>query len=458
MLLSGTVCIAQETTIYGKLPDYAGYEFVFETYDDYISHESTVLGKCTVQADGNFKASFKLKQSKTAFVKAGIYQGFIILEPGKSYNILLPEKTEKTENERLNPFFKEIRVYIQLRENDSTELNTRRRHLSRHINNFMNRNIQNISIGRMSRSKVEAFIDSTRIMFPAKKSDYFYSHREYIIGNLRNITYSRSMFKLTDLHFKNKPILYHNEDYMKLFNQVFDRFFVLFGQGEYGHGIHDKIGSDTCLHTIRQQIAKCPSFSSDSFIDLLILKGLYDGYYFGDYHLEEVVPLLDSLEMDTKVPENKTIARNIRKKLTQLALGYPAPSFELSNQKSETIKLESLKGKYVYINFCSYQNPTCTEEFVLLNELHKKYKDKLAIVSISTDEDPSEFFNYMKTHKYKWTCLSINDQPEVLKTYRARVIPSYYLIDPYNKVLLAPSLSPRENFENEFHRILNNRK
>ena len=454
----GSECVAQETEIHGHLPGYAGSEFIFETYDDYITHKSMILAKTIVGNEGHFSVKFKLDQSLTAFIKTGIYQGFMILEPGKSYDILLPEKKEKTKDEKLNPFFKEIRVFIQTRNNDSTELNTRRRHLSKHINQFLNRNMRTIAMSRMSRKKVESFIDSTRILFPAQENSTFYNHREYMIGHLRNLTYVRSIYKIADQHFSNKPVLYHNEDYMKLFNQVFDRFFVPFGQGEFGAGIHDTISKNKSLSGIQQRLQKCPSFGDQEFIDLLILKGLYDGFYFGDYQIEEVVCLLDSLAITTQSKENKRIAQNIKEKITRLAVGYTAPGFELVDKDSKRIRLEEFKGRYVYLNFCSYKNPACQEEFILLNELHKQYKDKLAIVSVSIDENPAEFFDYMKSNHYPWTCLNSAENPNILKDYEARVIPSYYLIDPYNKILLAPALSPRENFENDFHRILNNRK
>ncbi|MCF8372719.1 MAG: TlpA family protein disulfide reductase [Bacteroidales bacterium] len=439
------------------LPTYSGSELVFETYTDYITHESYVLGKARVGVDGRFSLEINLKSTVTSFVKTGIYQGFFILEPGKSYDIQLPEKEEKTEREKLNPFFEEIRIYIQTRLSDSTELNYRHRQLSNKISDYVGRNVADISMGRIRKQKVDSFILATEQDFPAEKNTDFYIRRKYMIGNLKSTTYIRSVDVMAKQYFLNQPILYHNEDYMKLFNQVFDKFFVFFGRSKYGSGFHDKISEDKDLGTIRKQICLNPSFANDTLIDMLILRGLYDGYYLGKYELDVVLCLLDSLGQSAKVEEQRIIANNIRDKITRLAVSYTAPGFELFNKDSQLVRLEQFKGKYVYLNFCSHRSLASQEEFVLLNELHKQYKDKLAIVSISMDEKADEFYAFMKEKDYKWTCLSIQAQPDLMNLYQVRVIPAFYLIDPYSKILLAPALSPRENFENEFHRILNNR-
>lgn len=457
LLLIESVCIAQSTKIHGLLPTYAGTELVFEAYTDYITHKSYVLGKAVVGKDGRFSMDIALNNSVTAFVKAGIYQGFIILEPGKNYDILLPEKEEKTEREKLNPFFEEIRIYIQTRLSDTSELNYRHRLLSKKISEYVGRNVADISMGRIRRQKVDSFILATEQDFPAEKNTDFYIRRKYMIGNLKNTTYIRSVDSMAKQYFLNQPILYHNEGYMKLFNQVFDKFFVYFGRSKYGRGFHDKISEDKDLAAIRKQIGLNPSFANDTFIDMLILRGLYDGYYLGKYELDIVLSLLDSLEQSAKAEEQRIIARNIRDKITRLAVSYTAPGFALFNKDTQLVRLEQFKGRYVYLNFCSHRSLACQEEFVLLNELHKQYKDKLAIVSISMDEKADEFYAFMKEKEYPWTCLSIQAQTDLMNQYQVRVIPAFYLIDPYNKILQAPALSPRENFENEFHRILNNR-
>ncbi len=451
------VSLAQETEIYGLLPDYAGSEFVFETFADYVSHETISLGKVVVSNDGSFSLKIPLQNTITIFVKAGVYKGFLILQPGKRYNILLPDRVEKSKSEKLNPFFSEMKVYLYPQNSDSTELNFRRRHVSKYINSFLSRNINSIAVGRINRHIVDSFIISINEKFPVDHSDKFYPYLQYMIGHLKSITYLRSMNNIAKQFFLDRPILYSNEDYMFLFNQVFDRFFHSFSQSKYGKEIHDIIDKERDLGDIKNQIAQHPSFNNDSLIELLILKGLHDGYYRGDYDLKSVVHLLDTIKESSSIEEHTLIASNIISKITKLAPTYPAPDFELHDKDSTLISLENFKGKYVYLNFCSFKSITCQEDFELLNELHRQYKDKLAIVSVSRDENSEEFFRFMKKNKYAWHCLSVNRQPEIIKTYQAKVIPSYYLIDPYNKILLAPTLSPRKNFENEFHRILNRR-
>ena len=119
------------------------------------------------------------------------------------------------------------------------------------------------------------------------------------------------------------------------------------------------------------------------------------------------------------------------------------------------VSLSDLKGKYVYLNFCTCNSYSCIKEFDLLKKLAIKYKDyKLVIVTIAIDESREQMANYVNKTKLNWLFLYYGNQPDILKTYDIRAFPTYYLIGPDGKLIMSPAPSPGENFELQLFNIM----
>jgi len=86
----------------------------------------------------------------------------------------------------------------------------------------------------------------------------------------------------------------------------------------------------------------------------------------------------------------------------------------------------------------------------LLKTIYAKYIDVLEIVSIFTDANPNEMVDLVKKNNYNWVFAHYKNDPDVLKKYKVKVQPSYFLISPEGKILWSPAYSPQEDFENKF--------
>ena len=68
-----------------------------------------------------------------------------------------------------------------------------------------------------------------------------------------------------------------------------------------------------------------------------------------------------------------------------------APALKINDLEGKPLSLDDDKGKVVLLNFWATWCGPCREEIPDLIELQKKYKDKLAIIALATDEDePTE--------------------------------------------------------------------
>ncbi len=70
----------------------------------------------------------------------------------------------------------------------------------------------------------------------------------------------------------------------------------------------------------------------------------------------------------------------------QPPVGSKAPDISLPNAKGEIIKLSSLKGKVVLLDFCASGCGPCRQSNRRMTSVYKQHKDKgLEVYAVSTD-------------------------------------------------------------------------
>lgn len=118
------------------------------------------------------------------------------------------------------------------------------------------------------------------------------------------------------------------------------------------------------------------------------------------------------------------------------AVGTKAPEIELMNQKGETVKLSSLKGKVVLIDFWASWCGPCRQENPNLAEAYGKYKDKkfkngkgFEIFSVSLDKNEEPWKKAIENDKMIWKNHVIDKTGTYAKAYGVNTIPNGFLID-----------------------------
>lgn len=109
----------------------------------------------------------------------------------------------------------------------------------------------------------------------------------------------------------------------------------------------------------------------------------------------------------------------------------------LPDRKGTTVELASLKGKVVLLDFTFYENENMLMRNSLLDDLHMKYNDKgFEIYQISYDNQIH--FWKTKAKDYPWVCVHDDkgNMSQYLKLYNISSIPTYFLINKENEVVL----------------------
>jgi len=473
---------SQNVILKGNVPEYAGEKFTFSTYSDYITFAEEELCTAEVEENGNFECSFNADDTKYVFINLGVYEAFIFIEPNKVYDLLLPERKDKTIADQLNPYFKPLQYHLGLSNISEFDLNYQLAFFDEVYSGLINKNLH-LTYSELKEHNVDSKLNKVDTAFSKKAYSRAINNSTYFIySNLKDIDAKNEFYKIDSIfsnvdnkffhdfkkyklalflyssnkeksksisntYYLNNEVLYANPAYMNLFNQVYKDYFTYFGRTDNGKKIYNDINKLGSYSSLCETLKQDSILKNDILKELVILKCLYDEFYKDKFSRKGLLSILDSLEISTKIDEHKLIASNIREKATKLLVGFKPPDFKLYDMDNNLVSLESYQGKYVYLGFCTTMSYGCIKEFKMLENLYKNHKDHFEIVMICLDETLEQMKYFVENEGYSYTFLHYGNQSEVFKDYDIRAFPTYYFIDPEGKLSISPAPSPDQNAE-----------
>lgn len=124
------------------------------------------------------------------------------------------------------------------------------------------------------------------------------------------------------------------------------------------------------------------------------------------------------------------------------AIGQSAPEIALPNPDGEIIKLSSLRGHYVLVDFWAKWCGPCRAENPNIVRVYNKYKDKgFTVFGVSLDRNRADWLKGIEDDNLTWTHVSDLKywQSEAAQTYNITAIPFSLLLDP-NGVIIDKNL------------------
>ncbi len=444
---------AQQVTIKGNAKSYAGDELSWYCYDDQITFEEKELGRAKVSENGDFIVRIDIKETILSFIHLNVFKGILYLEPGKEYEIILPQKVNKLPEDELNPYFEETEFNIRVLNSEENELNELIKSFNRLYDNYLTKYFQQFK-GKLNKPIADRIILAIEKTIPEKNNLFFNDYKTYSYAALRLMAYERNKEKLNEQYFLNKPILYQNPAYMDLFNQIYSNYLADYTKTKSGKHIPMYLIKDKSLKKIKASLAETPIFQDDAFQDLIICKSLFDNFYKDDYPHESIIFMMDSVKMFAN-KENKKIADNIYNRITSLLLDFLTPDFQLPDMENKLYSMSQFRNKFVYLSFINPKSYTCLQELEVLKEMYSKKYEMLEMISIFVCENKEEMDRLVKSKGYNWPILYYSKNKDLLKAYKVRVYPTYYLINPESKLAMSPAFPPTEaSFGSRYSDIL----
>jgi peroxiredoxin len=141
--------------------------------------------------------------------------------------------------------------------------------------------------------------------------------------------------------------------------------------------------------------------------------------------------------------------------LGQLKVNEPAPDFSLQDLSGQTVKLSSLRGRAVYIDFWATWCGPCKMALPGLQELTDELKNQgLEIVTIDQGESLDEVRSFIERKKYSFQVL-LDPGSTVGNIYGVRGLPTSVFVDRNGIVqsITVGNVSTADDIRKRFERM-----
>ncbi len=138
---------------------------------------------------------------------------------------------------------------------------------------------------------------------------------------------------------------------------------------------------------------------------------------------------------------NLSVTRKLERKLEKfqrIRMGAVAPDIALSNPQGEIVKLSSLRGNYVLLDFWAAWCAPCRFENEHYVKLYKKYHgEEFEIYAVSLDKNREQWLRAIEKDNITW--ITVSDlkgyDSEAAKLYNITALPVNFLLDKQGKII-----------------------
>ncbi len=454
LALVGIICAnhSAQTTIHGRAPGFVGKHVYLHKFTDYLSQAYERLDEAIIGDKGNFTFSVDLQSTTEVFIQIQDKSGSLYIDPeAADYYVYFPSTDQQDHYHGKNALL----VLDSLQSNDiNTLIADYEMRLERFIHlgdynaeNDTAWNLAKLVFSGEGAELLSKFKRDIKLEYKDVENPFFSQYVKYSIAGYEIFFGSPEYLELNksvvySSYIKDQPIQYNNPSYMYFLFDFYERPFKMLGSNSYSAAediVNYYASYSKLLALLREQFyMKHPQVS-----ELVMMKGILEEYHSGHYSKPNLAHILDSVTMASPYPENQEIAESLLHILTRLEPGYRAPDFMLITTGNDTITLDSLNGKYVYLDFFHTQSTPAIAEKELMPDLKEKYGKYIEFVSISLDEDPQALEEYLKKNpKYNWHFAHYRGDVSLLDDYDIRSLPSYFLIGPDGTMINSNALRP----------------
>jgi len=161
-----------------------------------------------------------------------------------------------------------------------------------------------------------------------------------------------------------------------------------------------------------------------------------------DQHFDTYMTVANKLRKEWPNYDHSKSFIELVDKMKTIAIGQPAPEIALPDTTGQLVKLSSMKGKYVLVDFWAKWCGPCRQENPNVVRVYHKFKDKgFTVFGVSLDRRKEDWMRAIAEDKLTWTHVSDLKywQSEAAKTYNITGIPFSLLLDP-NGIIIAKNL------------------
>lgn len=120
--------------------------------------------------------------------------------------------------------------------------------------------------------------------------------------------------------------------------------------------------------------------------------------------------------------------------LPSLTASAPIPDFTFATDQG-VLRLDSLRGKVVYLDYWASWCVPCRQSFPWMNEMHSRYGDKgLVIVAVNVDRDAAEARSFLTQYPAAFI-VAYDPEGKTAKALALKGMPSSFVIDRQGQIV-----------------------
>ena len=171
-------------------------------------------------------------------------------------------------------------------------------------------------------------------------------------------------------------------------------------------------------------------------------------YSIGRLHLDKIQELDSAYAILDKALINKNYKKEVTAKyesIKRTAKGKPTPGFQFLSSEGDSLSLNDLKGKLVYIDIWATWCVPCMRELPSLKKMKEHFKEEdLAIVSICTWDEQEKWKKMMSRKKMDGLQLFTEHENKFFDFFLVYGVPRFILLDKNGKIIDAHAKKPSQ--------------
>ena len=435
-LLSWLAATAQTNVqISGSSANAAGKRMALYGYSDMLSMAEVLLDETVVDSAGRFTLRCYANYPRLVYVEAECYSQSFYVEPGRSYEVWLPQ-FDWSVDERRNVYLDPEPLPLEFLHLPDDELNLRIGRYEAVVDSFVSANRVFFDPRyKPNRRWMDTLRTTVRKAVGPLEDDFFGRYVEYTLAEMALAMQATSRAKLIDRYVKDKPVRYYDEQYMRLFLALY--------AGSLSHGTR-RIGQDRLVAWVENgdlaryadSIGLDPLLRNERVRELAMLQALRESFYDRAYDRAAVLRMVEKVGRESKFEEHRTLATTLARHLNAAAAPVEHEAV-LPDVDRQPVSLSGFAGKWVYLSFVRVGEPASLAEIETMahfrDSVYAQHPD-VVFVSVSCDREFQKMYHFLKNnrrgHRYNWTWLHYDGDYRLLERYGVVSYPTFVLLRP----------------------------
>ena len=428
------------------------------TYKDLISMERIVLAETVVDKNGNFSFDVYNSTVQKCFVEIKYFRISFYVVPNEKYKI----QFDKVDFNNREFYPKTVVGYLvpnyRIVKPAQAEINYELDSLNILFDNFIAENHLRLRMGNKSWRLIDTLEAEVNLYISKHPKPFLKSNADIQLAQFRMLSNQYGRDYIVKTYFDPKKIAYSNNAYMSFFKSFWINYISSSLKHKLTIQLDSVINYEKSYQALSALLANDSLLTNPSLRELVILRNLPQLYNMDKYDKAAIINILYDISASKYSKEHQRIAVNIRVMLESLKANAKAANFEFIDSNSDTINLEKLADKYIYIQLWTNECIECLSDMKYTKELEEKFDDVVTFVHISLDRNNEDMMSYIRDKDYKWHFVFLEDNYSFIQNYQVGIMPRAILIGKEGEIVNWNAPRPSEYFEDYFLKYLNDKK